>query len=112
MFIPACYYLSQKKIFFVKKKKIIISLVCISFLIFYLRNIERINEEHQIVKENNFPLFFSPKQNFKKIELEHKTNLYVPIDQSGCWAIKTPCVHSPENTVVGKKWGYIIFTKE
>jgi hypothetical protein len=112
VFIPACYYLSQKKIFFVKKKKIIISLVCISFLIFYLRNIERINEEHQIVKENNFPLFFSPKQNFKKIELEHKTNLYVPIDQSGCWAIKTPCVHSPENTVVGKKWGYIIFTKE
>jgi hypothetical protein len=110
-FIPVCYYLSQKKFFFIKKKKVIISLVCISFLIFYLRNIERISEEHHIVKENNFPLFFSPLQNFKKFELEHETNLYVPTDLSGCWAIKTPCVYGIENTIVDKKWGYIILRK-
>ena len=110
-FIPVCYYLSQKKLFFIKKKKVIISLIFISFLIFYIRNIERIHEEHQIVKQNNFPLFFSPQQNYKKFELEHETNLYVPTDLSGCWAIKTPCVYVIENTIVDKKWGYKIFRK-
>ena len=109
VFIPVCYYLSQKKIFFNEKKKIIISLICVSFIIFGLRNIERINEEHHIVKENNFPLFFSPQQNFEKFELKHNTNLYVPTDLSGCWAIKTPCVFDANGVIVNKKWGYIIF---
>ena len=111
VFIPVCYYLSQKKLFFIEKKKVIISLICVSFIIFGLRNIERINEEQRIVKENNFPLFFSPKQNFEKFELRHNTNLYVPTDLSGCWAIKTPCVFGVEGTIVDKKWGYIIFRK-
>ena len=87
-------------------------MICISFLIFYLRNIQRINEEHNIVKENNFPLFYSPKQNYKKFELEHETNLYVPTDLSGCWAIKTPCVSGTNNIIVDKKWGYKIFRKK
>ena len=112
LFIQVCYHLGQKKLFFTKKKKIIISLICISFLIFYLRNIQRINEEHNIVKENNFPLFYSPKQNYKKFELEHETNLYVPTDLSGCWAIKTPCVSGTNNIIVDKKWGYKIFRKK
>ena len=63
----------SKKILFFEKKKIIISLICLSFIIFGLRNIERIIEEHHIVKENNFPLFFSPQQNFEKFELKHNT---------------------------------------
>ena len=112
VFIPICYYLSQKKLFFTKKKKVIIYLICISFFIFYLRNIDRINEEHHIVKENNFPLFYIPQQNFEKFELEHETNLYVPTDLSGCWAVKTPCIYGVENTIVDKKWGYIIFRKK
>ncbi len=111
VFIPVCYYLSQKKILFFEKKKIIISLICLSFIIFGLRNIERIIEEHHIVKENNFPLFFSPQQNFEKFELRHNTNLYVPTDLSGCWAIKTPCVFDANGVIVNKKWGYIIFRK-
>ena len=111
VFIPVCYYLSQKKILFFEKKKIIIFLICLSFIIFGLRNIERIIEEHHIVKENNFPLFFSPQQNFEKFELKHNTNLYVPTDLSGCWAIKTPCVFDANGVIVNKKWGYIIFRK-
>ena len=109
IFIPVCYYLSQKKLFFIKKKKVIISLICVSFIIFGFRNIERIKEEHLIVKENNFPLFFSPQQNFEKFNLNYETNLYVPTDHSGCWAIKTPCVFGAEGIIVDKKWGYIIF---
>ena len=112
VFIPFCYYFSKKKFFFIKKKKVIISLICISFIIFCFRNIERIKEEHQIVKENNFPLFFSPQQNFKKFKFNYGTNLYVPTDHSGCWAIKTPCVFGVEGTIVDKKWGYIIFRKD
>ena len=111
VFIPVCYYFSKKKLFFIKKKKVIISLICISFIVFCFRNIERIKEEHYIVKENNFPLFFSPQQNFKKFEFNYGTNLYVPTDHSGCWAIKTPCVFGVEGTIVDKKWGYIIFRK-
>ena len=81
------------------------------------QNIERINEEHRIVKENNFPLFFSPQQKFEKFNLENETNLYVPKDLSGCWAIKTPCVFDVKNTIgvsveVDKKWGFIIFRKK
>jgi len=117
VFIPVCYYLSQKKLLFIEKKKTIIFLICVSFVIFYLRNIERINEEHRIVRENNFPLFFSPQQKFEKFNLENEINLYVPTDLSGCWAIKTPCVFDVRNTIgvsveVDKKWGFIIFKKK
>ena len=112
VFIPVCYYLSRKKFFFKNKKKVIISLICISFIIFYFRNIERIKEEHLIVKENNFPLFFSPQQNFEKFDLNFETNLYVPTDHSGCWAIKTPCVFGVEGIIVDKKLGYKIFKKK
>ena len=112
VFIPVCYYLSRKKFFFKNKKKVIISLICISFIIFYFRNIERIKEEHLIVKENNLPLFFSPQQNFEKFDLNFEINLYVPIDHSGCWDIKTPCVFGVEGIIVDKKLEYKIFKKK
>ena len=88
------FYLSQKQISFVDKKKTIFSLILISIFIFYYKNIDRITEEHQIVKENNFPLFYVPKQLYKTVELNYKTKLYIPADNKGCWVIKTPCVHN------------------
>ena len=112
VFIPVSFYLSQKKLIFIKKRKEIISLILISFTIFYLRNIERINEELIIVKNNNFPLFYSPKQSYDKIELNYKTKVYKPINYSGCWAIKTPCVTGTDHILVNKKLGYIIFSKK
>ena len=112
VFIPISFYLSQKKLIFIKKRKEIISLILISFAIFYLRNIERINEELIIVKNNNFPLFYSPKQSYDKIELNYKTKVYKPINYSGCWAIKTPCVTGTDHILVNKKLGYIIFSKK
>ena len=112
VFIPVCLYLSQKKLIFIKKKKVIISLILVSFIIFYSKNIERINEDLKIVKYNNFPLFFSPKQSYNKVELNHKTKVYIPINFSGCWAIKTPCVTGVDHVLVNKKLGYIIFSKK
>jgi len=112
VFIPVCFYLSQKKLIFIKKRKVIISLILVSFIIFYSKNIERINEDLKIVKYNNFPLFFSPKQSYNKVELNHKTKVYIPINFSGCWAIKTPCVTGSDHILVNKKLGYIIFSKK
>ena len=112
IFIPICFYLDKKKFIFAKKNRVIISLILISFLVFYIRNIQRINEELTIVKDNKFPLFYSPKQNYKEFVLEHKTKLYVPIDLSGCWAIKTPCVTGTDHIIINKKWGYTIFSKK
>ena len=112
VFIPVCLYLSQKKLIFIKKKKVIIYLILVSFIIFYSKNIERINEDLKIVKYNNFPLFFSPKQSYNKVELNHKTKVYIPINFSGCWAIKTPCVTGVDHVLVNKKLGYIIFSKK
>tara|TARA_B110000971_G_scaffold201460_1_gene220365 strand:- start:3948 stop:5648 length:1701 start_codon:yes stop_codon:yes gene_type:complete len=112
VFIPVCFYLNKKKLIFIKKRKEIISLILISFTIFYLRNIERINEELIIVKNNNFPLFFSPKQSYDKVELNYKIKVYIPINYSGCWAIKTPCVTGTDHILVNKKLGYIIFSKK
>ena len=112
IFIPVCFYLNQKKLIFIKKRRVIISLILISFTIFYLKNIQRINEELKIVKDNNFPLFFSPKQSYNEVELNHKTKVYIPINFSGCWAIKTPCVTGTDHILVNKKLGYIIFSKK
>jgi len=112
VFIPVCFYLSQKKLIFIKRRKVIISLILVSFIIFYSKNIERINEDLKIVKYNNFPLFFSPKQSYNKVELNHKTKVYIPINFSGCWAIKTPCVTGSDHILVNKKLGYIIFSKK
>ena len=112
VFIPVCFYISQKKLIFIKKRKVIISLILVSFIIFYSKNIERINEDLKIVKYNNFPLFFSPKQSYNKVELNHKTKVYIPINFSGCWAIKTPCVTGSDHILVNKKLGYIIFSKK
>ena len=112
VFIPVCFYLSQKELIFIKKRKIIISLILVSFIIFYSKNIERINEDLTIVKYNNFPLFYSPKQSYNEVQLNHKTKFYIPIDFSGCWAIKTPCVTGVDHVLVNKKLGYIIFSKK
>ena len=114
VFIPISYYLSKKSFSFSSKKITIISLIIFSFFIFYLRNIKRINEEFAIIKNNDFPLFFAPKQEYKTVELEYDTKVYIPIDKinSGCWAVKTPCVSGSDHVKVNKKFGYKIFSKK
>jgi hypothetical protein len=42
----------------------------------------------------------------------YKTKVYKPINYSGCWAIKTPCVTGTDHILVNKKLGYIIFSKK
>jgi len=112
IFIPISFYLSQKKIYFLDKKKTTYCLILISIFILYYRNIDRIIEEHQIVKDNNFPLFYVPIQTYKTVELNHNTKLYIPTDNKGCWVIKTPCVNTYDDILVKKKLGFTIFSKK
>ena len=104
LFLPLSYFLSYKKIKFQKKYYSIITLMIISFILFNIKNIKRINEEIRIVKGNNFPLFYSPIQKYKEVNIGENIFVYVPINLQGCWAIKTPCIHTAQH-VYGKKVG-------
>ena len=114
-FFPVCFYLSKKKFFYFEKKKSIIFLVILSFLIFNLRNIKRINEEFLRVTENNFPLFFAPIQTSKEFKFSDDIKVYIPTGKyatSGCWVVKTPCVAGVDGISVKKKYGFKIFYRK
>ena len=87
-------------------------MVVLSFLIFNLRNIERINDEFIRVKENNFPLFFAPIQTSKEYIFADNIKVYLPTGkyaESGCWVAKTPCVNGVDNIFAKEKYGFKIF---
>ena len=111
-FAPVSYYLSKKKIFYINKKKTIISLIILSFELFNLKNLSRIKEEFKIVKKNNFPLFYIPNQYFEEIELEENIKVYLPEEGDGCWVTKTPCVSGYKDVFAKKKFGYTIFVSK
>jgi len=78
--------------------------------LFNLKNFTRILEEKNIVKDNNFPYFYSPNQEFVTHEIGNNIQLYVPTS-SGCWAIKTPCIDKA-NHVLGDQMGPYKIIKE
>ena len=87
-------------------------MVILSFLIFNLRNFERINDELIRVKENNFPLFFAPIQTSEEFVFADDIKVYFPTGkyaETGCWVVKTPCVTKFENIFAKKKYGFKIF---
>ncbi len=104
IFIPFSVFLSKFNITAHNKKIITIFLIILSYSIFNLKNFTRIIEEKKIVLNNNFPYFYSPQQKFTTHDIGNNTKIYVPIDYSGCWAIKTPCIHFSGH-VVGSQYG-------
>ena len=104
IFIPASILLSKFNIPFNNKKNITIFLIILSYSLFNLKNFTRILEEKEIVKDNDFPYFYSPNQEFVKHEIGNDIQLYVPTS-SGCWAIKTPCIHHADH-VLGDQMGH------
>ena len=103
IFIPTSILLSKFNILFSNKKNITIFLIILSYSLFNLKNFTRIVEEKNIVKDNNFPYFYSPNQEFVTHEIGNDIQLYVP-KSSGCWAIKTPCIHHADH-VLGDQVG-------
>jgi hypothetical protein len=112
-FIPFSYYLSNKKFKFKRLNKSIISLILLSFLLFNFKNITRISDEIKMVKENKFPFFYAPTQQYEMIQLDSSTRVYIPDKKyNGCWVIKTPCVAGVDHIKVKKKFGYTIFFRK
>lgn len=104
IFIPFSVFMSKFNIAAHSKKITTISLIILSYSLFNLKNFSRIIDEKQIVNNNNFPYFYSPKQKFTSNDIGGNIKIYVPIDYSGCWAIKTPCIHHADH-VVGSQLG-------
>jgi hypothetical protein len=103
IFIPTSILLSKFNILFSNKKNVTIFLIILSYSLFNIKNFTRIVEEKDIVKDNNFPYFYSPNQEFVSHEIGNDIQLYVP-KSSGCWAIKTPCIHHADH-VLGDQVG-------
>ena len=72
--------------------------------LFNLKNFSRIIDEKQIVNNNNFPYFYSPKQKFTSNDIGGNIKIYIPIDDLGCWVIKTPCIYNADH-VAGSQLG-------
>ena len=111
IFIPASILLSKFNIPFNKKKNITIFLIILSYSLFNLKNFTRILEEKDIVKDNDFPYFYSPNQEFVKHEIGNDIQLYVPTS-SGCWAIKTPCIHYADHVLGDQMGPYKVIKKK
>ena len=111
IFIPASILLSKFNISFNNKKNITIFLIILSYSLFNLKNFTRILEEKEIVKDNDFPYFYSPNQEFVKHEIGNDIQLYVPTS-SGCWAIKTPCIHHADHVLGDQMGPYKVIKKK
>ncbi len=105
IFLPLSVFLTKRNTNFDKKYNIIISLIVVSYFLFNLKNYNRVNEEMKIVKNHDFPYFYSPKQEFETVMIGNNIKMYKPKNpQASCWVIKTPCKHHTDH-VIGKKIG-------
>lgn len=112
IFIPFSILLSKFNITVNNKKIVTLFLIILSYTIFNFKNFTRIIEEKKIVTNNNFPYFYSPKQKFTTHEIGNNIKIYVPIDYSGCWAIKTPCIHFSGHVVGSQLGPYKVIKKK
>ena len=104
IFIPVALLLARKRLFLKINYLITILLIILSYSLFNIKNLNRIKDELRIVKNNNFPFFYSPNQSYEKRNIGKGVDVFIPKDFSGCWAIKTPCALS-EKHISGRKLG-------
>ena len=102
--MPISVFLSRKSISFNKKYSMIIFLIFLSYSLFNLKNFTRIKEEMKIVKNNNFPFFYSKDQKSNRVNIGNNIFIYIPLNEDGCWISKTPCAGRSDH-VLGKKIG-------
>ena len=113
LFVPFAYFISQYELKYNKIKNSIFSLVIISFLIFNVKNVIRIEKEQNMFKgnkDNIFPLYYAPKQTFKTVELQNKINVYIPTNGDGCYVTKTPCVSGADHIYAKTILGFTVYT--
>ena len=114
-FIPFSYFISRYKLNYNRVRTSVISLVIISFLIFNIKNISRINKEQNMFKDNKdniFPLYYAPIQTYKTIGLAENINVYIPTNGDGCYVTKTPCVAGANHVYTKKILGFSAFIRK
>jgi hypothetical protein len=85
----------------IKKKKIkvvTIIFVLLSFSIFFMRNVIRLNYEVNFYKYDilNSPYFYIDNVESKKILDNVDFKVYSTLNNKMCWASKTPCSNFPK----------------
>lgn len=74
-----------------------------------MRNGLRINSEYKKYNPTNFPYFWTIDVNYKEWKLNNEIAVYVPDNNSMCWAIKTPCTAGAQGIVVRQFMNYSSF---
>ncbi len=113
--LPFVFVINKKIDLFTKKNlnKIFI-LIIISYSIFLLKNITRINSEINLAKNldhnfSNFPFYWVKDQNYQKIIIDnHNLNKV----EGACWNTKPTCVRGIHNLRVRLKNNYIFYVIE
>ena len=112
---PASYFLSKKLNF--SDKKVIKKfkfLIIISFVIFNVRNINRINSELSLNEKqnhnfNNFPFYWIDEVNYEDIKVDD-IKVYKVKNGKMCWNTPSPCVRSISNLQIKQKNGYLFYS--
>ncbi len=110
---PVIYFLNHKIDF--KREKILkkISIIfLISYTIFLVKNLDRINDElsvkiHNHHNFNNFPFYWVEDTNYEKIFINGH-ELYKT--KGKCWDIPSTCVRTTENLRITKFKSYIFYS--
>ncbi len=112
---PFSVFVAKKIDFSVKEniKKLTIIFI-ISYSVFLIKNVSRINNELSISKNHhhnfkNFPLFWIKDQKYKPIIIDgHKVNLA----EGSCWAVPSTCVKGKSDLKIKKKNNYIFYIRK
>tara|TARA_B100001121_G_scaffold301072_1_gene311722 strand:+ start:543 stop:2249 length:1707 start_codon:yes stop_codon:yes gene_type:complete len=112
---PFSVFAAKKIDFSVKEnvKKLTIIFI-ISYSVFLIKNVTRINNELSISKNHhnnfaNFPLFWIKDQKYEPIMIDgHKVNL----TKGACWGIPSTCVKGSSYLKIKKKNNYIFYIKK
>ena len=113
-FLPAAKYFITFFQFDEKFRKKINILIIITFLIFNVKNLIRIENEFKRVdsyKFTNFPFYYSESEKFKKLVTSSGHILYNSDGTVGnyCWALPTPCGYIGNNIKSKELFSYIFY---
>lgn len=106
IFLPFCIILEKSYLNFKYKKKIIFIIIIFIFFSNNLRNGLRINSEYKKYNPSNFPFFWITDVNYEEWKLNNEIAVYVPENNSMCWAIKTPCTAGAQGIVIKQFMNY------
>ena len=109
IFIPISIFCSNFTKSFKSKRIITYSLICITFFIFDLRNIQRIQKEINVYSYNILekPFSFIKKVNYEAVDTG-ANKIFIPKNSDMCWTTSSPCSYK-EDLISIKKFKYLIY---